>query len=136
MTFLSRVPRPRSRAWAYTLSAIALAVAAAFAAVYFLLFSGSAPAPLALSSGTGAPSTPVPIPAVAGAQVPGAWSVAAGSVAGYRVREPLAFLSAPTDAVGRTSSVTGSVTIGGTDKALTVTAATFTVAVSKLSSDQ
>jgi polyisoprenoid-binding protein YceI len=137
MTFLSRVPRPRSRrACAYTLSAIVLAVAAAFAAVYFLLFSGSAPAPLALSSGTGASSTPVPTPAVAGVQVPGTWSVAAGSVVGYRVREQLAFLSAPSDAVGRTSSVTGSVTIGGTDKALTVTAATFTVDVSKLSSDQ
>jgi polyisoprenoid-binding protein YceI len=137
MTFVSRIPRPRSRrAWAYTLSAIVVAVAAAFAVVYFLLFSGSAPAPLALSSGTGASSTPVPTPAVAGAQVPGTWSVPGRSVAGDRVREQLAFLSAPSNAVGRTPSVTGSVTIGGTDKALTVTAATFTVDVSKLTSDQ
>lgn len=137
MSFLSRVPRPRSRrGWTYSLAAAALAGAGLFAAAYFVLFSGSAPAPLTLGGVNAVTSTPIATPALTSAQVPGNWSVAAGSVAGYRVREQLAFLSAPSDAVGRTSSVTGTLTIGGSDPALSVTAASFTVDVSTLTSDQ
>jgi polyisoprenoid-binding protein YceI len=110
-------------------------VVAAFAATYFLLFSGSAVAPLALS-GSGTSSTPVPTPALSAAEVPGEWSVAKGSVAGYRVREQLAFVSAPSDAVGRTSAINGSITIGGSATALVVQSGSFTVDVSKLTSDQ
>ena len=137
MRRLSRVPRPRSRrGWTYSLAAAVLAGLALFTATYFLLFSGSSPPPLALASGGGASSTPVPTPALTAASIPGRWSVAAGSVAGYRVREQLAFLSAPSDAVGRTSSISGSVTIGGAATALTVDSASFTVDVSTLTSDQ
>jgi polyisoprenoid-binding protein YceI len=57
-------------------------------------------------------------------------------VAGYRVREQLAFLSAPSDAVGRTSQITGNATIAGSGRSLTVTAASFTVNVQSLTSDQ
>jgi polyisoprenoid-binding protein YceI len=44
----------------------------------------------------------------------GEWSVvASNSFVGYRVRERLTFLSAPSDAVGRTSSVKGTLRIAG-----------------------
>jgi polyisoprenoid-binding protein YceI len=57
-------------------------------------------------------------------------------VAGYRVREQLAFVGAPSDAVGRTSSITGSMSLAQTATGYTVTAATFTVDVSTLTSDR
>jgi polyisoprenoid-binding protein YceI len=68
--------------------------------------------------------------------IPGTWTVGSKSVAGYRVHEQLAFLSAPSDAVGRTSQVTGSATITASGTALTVTAASFNVNVQSLTSDQ
>jgi polyisoprenoid-binding protein YceI len=45
----------------------------------------------------------------------GTWQVRSGdgTFVGYRIREQLAFLSAPSDAVGRTSAVTGSMRIAG-----------------------
>src|SRR5688572_3275865 len=43
--------------------------------------------------------------------VAGTWNVSEGSLAGYRVRERLASLDAESDAVGRTSDVSGSITI-------------------------
>jgi polyisoprenoid-binding protein YceI len=62
--------------------------------------------------------------------------VAKNSVAGYRVREQLAFVGAPSDAVGRTSAITGSMTLTQAGSDYTVTAATFTVDVSTLTSDR
>ena len=52
------------------------------------------------------------------------------------MREQLGFLPAPSDAVGRTSDVTGTVTITGTSGALSVPAANLTVDVSTLTSDR
>jgi polyisoprenoid-binding protein YceI len=128
-------PHPRSaRAWILTTLAGVVAVgAAAVLFVYFVLFSHSAPAPLSLT----APSTSAAAsPALTASEIPGTWTVAAHSVAGYRVREQLAFLQAPSDAVGRTSQITGSATITGSVAALTVSAASFTVNVQSLTSDQ
>ena len=128
-------PRPRSvRAW--LLSALAAVVAVGAAGVlfiYFVLFSHSAPAPLTLTSPAAAAAKS---PALTSTQIPGTWTVAAKSVAGYRVRERLAFLSAPSDAVGRTSQITGTATITGSGTSLTVTTASFTVNVESLTSDQ
>jgi polyisoprenoid-binding protein YceI len=62
--------------------------------------------------------------------------VASGSVAGYRVREQLGFAPAPSDAVGRTSAVTGSLTITQSGTEYSVTAASFSVDVSTLTSDR
>ena len=59
-----------------------------------------------------------------------------GSQAGYRVREQLASLPAPSDAVGRTTAVTGTVTLAQSASGDSVIAASVTVDVSKLSSDQ
>lgn len=54
-----------------------------------------------------------------------------GSFVGYRVREKLAFLSAPNDAVGRTPAVGGTVTVAGRR----VTAAKVEVDLRELASD-
>ena len=62
--------------------------------------------------------------------------MADGSVAGYRVREKLAQLPAPSDAVGRSSAVTGQVTIADRGGAYSAANATFTVDVSQLKSDK
>lgn len=99
--------------------------------VFFHFIEGPAPAPLSLSSGT---STTVAAgsgssSATAGS-VSGVWDVTNGSQAGYRVKEIL-FGQSHT-AVGRTSGVTGRVTIAGT----TVKAATFSVDLTKVTSDQ
>jgi polyisoprenoid-binding protein YceI len=126
-------PHPRT-ALGWIISAVCAVVvvgAAGVLFVYFVLFSHSAPAPLALS----APASTAAA-ALTSSEIPGTWTVAAKSVAGYRVREQLAFLQAPSDAVGRTSQITGSATITGTAAALIVGAATFTVDVQSLTSDQ
>jgi polyisoprenoid-binding protein YceI len=128
-------PHPHSAlGWVFTAACAVVAVGAAGVLfVYFVLFSHSAPAPLALSAPA---STAAASPALTSAEVPGTWTVAAKSVAGYRVREQLAFLQAPSDAVGRTTAITGSASITGTPAALVVSTATFTVDVQSLTSDQ
>jgi polyisoprenoid-binding protein YceI len=107
--------------------------------IYIHVIEGSAPAPLSLKSAasspgptaTGASSSTGPTPGTAAATtVAGTWRVAAGSVVGYRVNEVLAGQN--NVAVGRTSSVSGEMTISGT----TVTAASFTVPMATIHSDQ
>jgi polyisoprenoid-binding protein YceI len=67
--------------------------------------------------------------------VAGTWKVTTGSVVGYRVNEVL--LGQNTTAVGRSSDVTGHLTIsGGTSSGSTATAATFTVAMDTIHSDK
>lgn len=114
----------------------------AFLAVYFLLFPTSSPSPFKLSSSTAAGGQTSPTStAAASAGSPstalgGRWSIAAGSQAGYRVREKLAFLPAQSDAVGRTSQITGSATVTASKGTLRITATTFSVAVNTLTSDR
>src|SRR2546421_4156018 len=112
--------------------AVALA-AIAIAFVYFVVFPSSSPQKLALSAATSTPSASASADAGAGA---GTWTVTSGSQAGYRVRETLAFVGAPSDAVGRTSSVHGSVTINGSGSSYSVSAASLTVDVNTLTSDR
>jgi polyisoprenoid-binding protein YceI len=107
--------------------------AAGVAILYFVVFAGSSPQKLALSSPTPSTSASASAATTAGA---GTWTVGAGSQAGYRVREKLASLSAPSDAVGRTSAVTGTLALTQAASGSAVTTATFTVDVSKLTSDQ
>jgi len=127
-------PRPHGvLGWLLTGVAGVVAVGAAGVLfIYFVLFSHSAPAPLALAS----PSAVGASPALTATEIPGIWTVTTRSVAGYRVREQLAFLQSPSDAVGRTSQITGSATITGSASALTVSAASFSVNVQSLTSDQ
>src|SRR5437870_10612570 len=108
--------------------------AAGLGIIYFVVFAGSSPAKLALSSPT--PSTSASNSPSGSASGAGTWTVTSGSQAGYRVREQLASLPAPSDAVGRTSAVTGTLTLAQSASGYSVTAADFTVDVSKLTSDQ
>ena len=88
------------------------------------------------ASGSGAVASTNPGSSASAADVAGTWSVAEGSVVGYRVREKLASLPAQSDAVGRTSSVTGQATIeasGDTDR---VTTAQFEADLTTLTSDR
>ena len=63
----------------------------------------------------------------------GTWTlVDGGSFVGYRVREELAFLPAPTDAVGRSTAVEGSLQIDG----LQIIATTVTAHLTQLESDE
>ncbi len=66
----------------------------------------------------------------------GNWTVGSGSEAGYRVREKLASLPAQSDAVGRTSSITGSATIVVAGSSVRVTAASFQADLTTLTSDR
>ena len=74
--------------------------------------------------------------AVGAASLPGSWTIAQGSVVGYRVRERLASLSADSDAVGRTNSITGAATISAAGGAMSLTDASFTVDMTSLASDR
>jgi polyisoprenoid-binding protein YceI len=100
----------------------------AFAAVYLLFFRGSNVAPLSLA-------TPAATHSAEPATLVGDWTVSSGSTAGYRVREQLAFAPAASDAVGRTSAITGSATLVSQTGSVVITDAAFKVDVSKLTSD-
>lgn len=101
--------------------------------LYIHVIEGPAPAQLSLQSGSSASASPAAAPSAAAAaatDVAGQWRVASGSVVGYRVQEVLAGQN--NTAVGRTSDISGSMTISGT----TVSAASFTVQMATVHSDQ
>lgn len=78
---------------------VAITVLAAIAiAGTLLLGSHHAPSPLSLGS---------PAPAAAKGSLAGSWKVGAGSEAGYRVREQFINQPAPTEAVARTTQISG-----------------------------
>jgi len=93
-----------------------------FAYIHFV--EGKAPAPLALGANTN------PATVAASGSLDGTWNVASGSVAGYRVNEVLFGQSAT--AVGRTSSITGSLVVDRT----TVKSGKVTVDMSSVTSDR
>ena len=68
--------------------------------------------------------------------VAGTWTVTTGSEAGYRVREQLANLPAESDAVGRTSDVTGSVMVAASGDGAQVTDGSFEVDTTTITSDE
>jgi polyisoprenoid-binding protein YceI len=108
----TRAAKPQFRKW-WPLYVVG-AMATGLAATYFLFFTPDSVAELSL----GDSATAAPVDA---SDLSGTWSPTADSVAGYRVREQLAMLPAPSDAVGRTSAVTGTVQIedgGGSITAL------------------
>ncbi len=87
------------------------------------------------SAASTAGSSAVPAASFDGS-VAGTWNVGTGSVAGYRVREQLAGLSAESDAVGRTDKVTGSITIETSGSTSTLTAASLSVDTTSITSDK
>ncbi len=126
-----------------------LAVIAGGYLAYDNVLRGDSVAPLALPSmdpEAAAPSTPVSTDAAgtepstttpaADGDVAGAWTVTTGSEAGYRVRERLASLDAESDAVGRTSDVTGSITVAETAGGAQLTAGEIAIDTTTITSDE
>ena len=104
--------------------------------VYIHFFNGSTPAALSLPTASRSGTAPSPTGGTATAStaasgsLAGTYRVGSGSVVGYRVNEVLVGQS--TTAVGRTTSVTGHLTITGT----TVTATAFSVPMATVHSDK
>jgi polyisoprenoid-binding protein YceI len=106
----------------YLIGAVALVVVLAVGGplVYTRLIAGEAAAPLAVGTTTAAPA----------GELGTTYTVGTGSEAGYRVGEVLG--GQRIDAVGRTSDVSGSATLSGTE----VTAGEITVQLSTVTSDE
>lgn len=137
---------PRSRLLIAAAALILVVGVGAFVA-YDQILSGDSVAPLALPTSTAGTASADPVasaePGTATASaasfdgdVVGSWTVTDGSQAGYRVRERLASLSAESDAVGRTSNVSGSITVEGGGQATTLTGGTLTVDTTTIASDE
>jgi polyisoprenoid-binding protein YceI len=88
------------------------------------------------AAGSTQPAASSTTTATAGGDVAGTWAVAAGSQAGYRVREQLANLPAESDAVGRTDQVTGSITLETNGSTTSLTAGTITVDTTSITSNE
>ena len=107
-------------------AAAALVVVAGGIAAVVLLNSHHAPGSFALTS---------PTPAGVQGTLAGSWKVASGSEAGYRVREKFINQPGPTEAVARTTKVTGSLKVAsGSGSALTATSIHFTIDLTALTS--
>jgi polyisoprenoid-binding protein YceI len=119
---------PRTRKLIVVAAVVAVVLAAGAYGV-FALVAGGVPAPVAESSFSPVPTSTASL----SGGTDGAWNLDASgdSFVGYRVTEKLAMLSAPSDAVGRTSAVQGSLTLDGTN----VTAVDVKADLTQLTSD-
>jgi polyisoprenoid-binding protein YceI len=125
--------RPQTSRWKLWLgiSVAALLIAVVVGPYLYIHFiEGPAPAPLAFASTSATSASPST--AATSSTSPGGstWSVATGSVVGYRVNEVL--FGQNNVAVGRTSAVTGTLKASGK----TVVSAEFTVDMTTVTSDQ
>jgi polyisoprenoid-binding protein YceI len=121
---------------------VVLVVGGPFVFIHFI--EGKAPAPLTLASQPATATTAAQATATTGASastgsastgsgpssVDGTWKISSGSQTGYRVKETL--FGQSNTAVGRTTAITGSMTLQGVD----VTSAAFTVDLTQVKSDQ
>jgi polyisoprenoid-binding protein YceI len=98
--------------------AVVLAVGGPF--VYLNYLKGDAPERLVVATATTGGGT-----AATGGSLDGTWTVGGGSEAGYRVKEVL--LGQDNEAVGRTTAVTGELTVSG---------GSFTVDLTQVTSDE
>jgi polyisoprenoid-binding protein YceI len=134
------MPFTRPRHWLRWLigAVVVLAALAAAGPFVYIHFFNAAPAALSLSPGNSASASSSAAPSgstatantAASGAVAGTWTVGSGSVVGYRVNEVL--LGQNATAVGRTSSVTGRLTISGS----AATAANFSVPMDTVHSDK
>jgi polyisoprenoid-binding protein YceI len=131
--------RPRRRLAWWLLGALVVLVVAVLGGtwLYIHVIEGPAPVPLSLKSASPAPSqsagsggTVSAVGGSAGAGVAGTWRVSPGSIVGYRVNEVLAGQN--NVAVGRTTDITGTLTISGSN----VTAASISVPMDTIKSDE
>ena len=112
----------------WILAAAAVLVVVGAFAIYWEFFRDDAPKKFAVST---TPAQPIDA-----ATLPGTWKPATGSQVGYRVREKLSELPAKSDAVGRTSAVTGTVVIEGQGSNFTARNVRFEADVRQLTSDR
>jgi polyisoprenoid-binding protein YceI len=132
---------PRSRLLVIVAIA-AIAVGVGGFIVYDQVLRGDSAAALTLPTASTSPATSTApgastVPAASfDGSVAGTWNVAADSVAGFRVREQLASLPAESDAVGRTSAVSGSITLETSGSTTTLTAGQITVDTTSIASDK
>lgn len=111
---------------------VAVVVVAAAGYAIFALQSSGGPAPVSLGSLSPGAIASGAIDST-DTRTSGTWTVdGSQSFVGYRVREKLAFLPAPSDAVGRTSAVTGTMSIDGN----AVTAVRMSADLTRLKSDE
>lgn len=134
----------RTRTIALALAAVAALAVGGYIA-YDQVLRGDDVATLALPTETSAPADPSVPPTSSSAAsaapatetgVAGEWQVSTDSVAGYRVRERLASLPAESDAIGRTSDVTGSITVEAAGDGARLTAGTLDVDTTTITSDE
>jgi len=123
--------RPLLAAAAGALLLAVVAGAAAYA--YFFSNLRSTPTALALPTPSSSPQVSAS-PAGSTATLAGSWSVATGSVAGYRVKEQFAGQTLPHEAVARTSGVSGGATVTEVGSGYQVTGLQFTAQLSGLKS--
>ena len=109
-------PSRRRHRWRWILGGVLALVVLAVAATGAVVTLTPGPAPLALPKDAAAPSGPLD----------GTWRVAAGSVAGFRVRETVIGFS--NDVTGRTGDVTGTAVMAGA----AVSSATFRVSLAAI----
>ena len=107
-----------------------------FLLVYFVVFPTSSPKPFKLATSTATSTGNTSSASTSTVSTGGRWSVSTGSEAGYRVREKLGFLPAESDAVGRTSSITGAAVLTESKGTITITTASFDVAVNTQSAGE
>src|SRR5437773_10553896 len=123
-----------SRRFWIPLAAVAAVLVLGGGGAYAYFFSGlrTSPPTLALASpsptasGTASPAT--------GTAGTGTWTIASGSLAGYRVKEQFVGQSSSHEAVARTSAVSGQATITQSGTTYQLSAATITVQLASLAS--
>jgi polyisoprenoid-binding protein YceI len=128
---MSAITGARRWRWLAIGAAVVAVLAVGGPFLYIQLVEGDTPKPLAVtSSSPAAQASGSTGPTGSAAGIDGAWKAASGSQAGYRVDEVL--FGQNSVAVGRTSQVSGQLTIQGT----TVSAAGLTVDLSSVQSDR
>ena len=117
------------------LGAVVAVVALVGGAGYIYYFSGlrSAPAQLGLSATPSAATSPSATPTATGS-LTGTWTVASGSLAGYRIKELFVGQASKHEAVARTSAVSGGLAVSGDSSGYQVSSLTFTADLTSLHS--
>jgi polyisoprenoid-binding protein YceI len=113
--------------WVVAAVASAVTLAVALPYLYINVIQGDTPGRLAVATTQEAADT---AGGDAGAALDGTWTVGSGSQAGYRVKEVL--FGQSTEAVGRTTAVSGQLTASGSQ----VESGSFTVDLTKVTSDE
>jgi polyisoprenoid-binding protein YceI len=116
------------------LIAVVLIAGAGGAYVYFFSGLRTAPKPLALSKASSATAASPTTSGTSAGSLTGSWTVTQGSLVGYRVREQFANQTSSHDAVARTSSVSGGLTIAQGSSGGRATAIKFTAQLANLKS--